>query len=111
MQKMKKKVTSRKLLSVPNTVAMKKSKATPDLLNSTVLGKKRRGETKHIGSSASRSNHKRNHTLLKELIASSKSSVFVDNRIGERNNQLGEFDKAILRRERHVLFAASLWLN
>ena len=43
--------------------------------------------------------------MLKEYEESGKSSVFMDKRIGEQNEQLGEFDKAIIRsqRERQVL--------
>jgi hypothetical protein len=46
----------------------------------------------------------RKKTLLKEYEQSGKSSVFLDKRIGEQNDELGEFDKAILRsqRERQV---------
>ncbi|KAI3856548.1 hypothetical protein MKX03_028390 [Papaver bracteatum] len=106
----KKKVTTRKLLSGPNTVAMKKSKATPlvDNLFETIssrrkfdfIGKKRKGETNHIGLSRYSSIEKRKNTLLKEYLASGKSFVFLDGRIGEQNNQLEEFDKAILRYQR-----------
>lgn len=47
----------------------------------------------------------REKTLLKEYEQSGKSSVFIDKRIGEQNDELGEFDKAILRsqRERQVI--------
>lgn len=46
----------------------------------------------------------RKKTLLKEYEQSGKSSVFLDKRIGEQNEVIGEFDKAILRsqRERQV---------
>lgn len=46
----------------------------------------------------------RKKTLLKEYEKSGKSSVFVDKRIGEGNDELDEFDKAIRRtqRERQV---------
>lgn len=42
--------------------------------------------------------------MLKEYEKSGKSSVFVDKRIGEGNDELDEFDKAIRRtqRERQV---------
>lgn len=48
----------------------------------------------------------RKKTLLKEYEQSTKSSVFVDNRIGEQNDELGEFEKGIMRsqRERQVGF-------
>ena len=42
----------------------------------------------------------RKKTLLKEYEQSGKASVFVDKRIGEQNDELGEFDKAILRSQR-----------
>lgn len=47
----------------------------------------------------------RKKTLLKEYEQSGKASLFVDNRIGEGNEELEEFDKAILRsqRERQVI--------
>lgn len=46
----------------------------------------------------------RQKTLLKEYEQSTKSSTFIDKRIGEQNEGLEEFDKAILRsqRERQV---------
>lgn len=49
----------------------------------------------------------RKKTLLKDYEQSGKSSVFVDKRIGEQSEGLGEFDKAILRsqRERQVHFS------
>lgn len=52
----------------------------------------------------------REKTLLKEYEQSGKSSVFIDKRIGEQNDELGEFDKAILRsqRERQVKFGGSV---
>ncbi|EEF44971.1 nop14, putative [Ricinus communis] len=42
----------------------------------------------------------RKKTLLKEYEQSGKSSVFVDKRIGEKNDELEEFDKAIMRSQR-----------
>lgn len=71
-----------------------------------ILGKKRKGEERRVGLARSRAIDKRKKTLLKEYEQSGKSSVFVDNRIGETNHELGEFDKAILRsqRERQVGF-------
>ncbi|ERN17817.1 hypothetical protein AMTR_s00047p00175730 [Amborella trichopoda] len=42
----------------------------------------------------------RKKTLLKEYKQSGKSSIFLDKRIGERDENLGEFDKAILRFQR-----------
>lgn len=54
----------------------------------------------------------RKKTLLKEYEQSAKSSVFVDKRIGEKDEALDEFGKAILRsqRERQV-FLFSLWIK
>jgi len=45
----------------------------------------------------------RENTLLKEFVESGKSSVFHDRRIGERDDTLPEFDKAILRQQRERL--------
>ncbi|KAG8070832.1 hypothetical protein GUJ93_ZPchr0006g44998 [Zizania palustris] len=42
----------------------------------------------------------REKTLLMEFEQSAKSSVFQDRRIGERDETLPEFDKAILRQQR-----------
>ncbi|CAL9091229.1 unnamed protein product [Musa acuminata var. zebrina] len=42
----------------------------------------------------------RKKTLLKEYEQSAKSSVFLDNRIGEKDDTLQEFDKAVLRLQR-----------
>jgi nucleolar protein 14 len=111
----KKKKNSR---TAPNSVAMKASAASKDNKNSSnpfetiwsrrkfdILGKKRKGEELRIGLSRCRAIEKRKKTLLKEYEESGKSSVFLDKRIGEQNEQLGEFDKAIIRsqRERQVL--------
>ncbi|KAL0327103.1 UNVERIFIED_CONTAM: hypothetical protein Sangu_1788300 [Sesamum angustifolium] len=70
-----------------------------------ILGKKRKDdERRRVGLSRSLAIQKRQKTLLKEYEQSTKSSVFCDKRIGEQNEGLGEFDKAILRsqRERQV---------
>ncbi|MCD7445924.1 hypothetical protein HAX54_024624 [Datura stramonium] len=69
-----------------------------------ILGKKRKGEQRRIGEARSSAIEKRKKTLLKEYEQSAKSSMFVDKRIGENDEGLGEFDKAILRsqRERQV---------
>lgn len=40
---------------------------------------------------------------MKEYEQSNKSSVFVDKRIGEHNDELDEFDKAIRRSQRERL--------
>ncbi|GMH26188.1 hypothetical protein Nepgr_028031 [Nepenthes gracilis] len=71
-----------------------------------ILGKKCKGEERRIGLARSLAIEKRKKTLLKEYEQSGKSSVFLDKRIGEQNDSLGEFDKAILRsqRERQMKF-------
>lgn len=53
---------------------------------------------------------------MKEYEQSAKSSMFVDKRIGENDEGLGEFDKAIMRsqRERQVSYGSFLhgqWFN
>ena len=111
----KKKKNSR---TAPNSVAMKASAASKGNTNNNnpfetiwsrrkfdILGKKRKGEELRLGLSRFRAMEKRKKTLLKEYEESGKSSVFMDKRIGEQNEQLGEFDKAIIRsqRERQVL--------
>ncbi|GJN18624.1 hypothetical protein PR202_gb05800 [Eleusine coracana subsp. coracana] len=68
-----------------------------------VLGKKRKGEELRIARSRSEAIRKRENTLLKEFEANAKSSVFQDRRIGERDDSLPEFDKAILRQQRERL--------
>ncbi|KAL1556594.1 nucleolar protein 14-like isoform X2 [Salvia divinorum] len=66
-----------------------------------ILGKKRKDdERRRIGLSRSLAIQKRQKTLLKEYEHSTKSSTFVDKRIGEQNEGLEEFDKAILRSQR-----------
>ncbi|XVF85775.1 hypothetical protein PTKIN_Ptkin17bG0144500 [Pterospermum kingtungense] len=65
-----------------------------------ILGKKRKGEERRLGLSRSLAIQKRKKTLLKEYEQSTKSSVFVDKRIGEQNEDLGEFEKAIMRSQR-----------
>ena len=42
----------------------------------------------------------RKKTLLREYEQSGKSTEFSDKRIGEQDEELGEFDKAILRSQR-----------
>ncbi|KAK9934985.1 hypothetical protein M0R45_022104 [Rubus argutus] len=68
-----------------------------------VLGKKRKGEERRVGLARSQAIEKRKKTLLKEYEQSGKSSVFVDKRIGEQNDELDEFDKAIRRTQRERL--------
>lgn len=104
--KKKKKKKSSKLQ--PDSVAMKKVKATK--LNPfetiwsrrkfDVLGKKRKGEERRLGLARSLAIQKRTKTLLKDYEQSGKSSVFVDKRIGEQTEGLPEFDKAIMRSQR-----------
>ncbi|XP_073141164.1 uncharacterized protein [Henckelia pumila] len=66
-----------------------------------ILGKKRKDEERRrVGLSRSLSVQKRQKTLLKEYEQSTKSSVFVDKRIGEQNEGLEEYHKAILRSQR-----------
>ncbi|KAL5826220.1 hypothetical protein ACOSQ4_018017 [Xanthoceras sorbifolium] len=92
----------------PKSVAMKNKTSKADNPFETIwsrrkfdiLGKKRKGEEVRIGLSRSLAIQKRTNTLLKEYEQSEKSSVFVDKRIGEQNNTLGEFDKAIMRSQR-----------
>lgn len=42
----------------------------------------------------------RKKTLLKEYEQSGKASVFLDKRIGEGNEEMGEFQKALFRSQR-----------
>uniref|UniRef100_A0A0D9VW28 Nucleolar protein 14 n=1 Tax=Leersia perrieri TaxID=77586 RepID=A0A0D9VW28_9ORYZ len=98
----------------PSTVAMKARGAAAAAAGSSsnpfeaiwsrrkfdVLGKKRKGEERRVARSRSEAIHKRENTLLKEFEQSAKSSVFHDRRIGERDETLPEFDKAILRQQR-----------
>lgn len=65
-----------------------------------ILGKKRKGEERRLGLARSLAIQKRKKTLLKEYEQSTKSTVFVDKRIGEQNDDLGEFEKAIMRSQR-----------
>ncbi|XP_022776704.1 nucleolar protein 14-like isoform X2 [Durio zibethinus] len=65
-----------------------------------ILGKKRKGEERRVGLARSLAIQKRKKTLLKEYEQSTKSSVFVDKRIGEQNDDLGEFEKGIMRSQR-----------
>lgn len=65
-----------------------------------VLGKKRKGEERRMGRARSLAIEKRKKTLLKEYEESTKSSKFLDKRIGERDDTLQEFDKAVMRLQR-----------
>ncbi|RLN18472.1 nucleolar protein 14 isoform X2 [Panicum miliaceum] len=68
-----------------------------------VLGKKRKGEERRVSRARSEAIRKRENTLLKEFEESAKSSVFHDRRIGETDDTLPEFDKAVLRQQRERL--------
>lgn len=50
-----------------------------------VMGQKRKGDTKRMGLARSLAIEKRNKTLLKEYEQSTKSSKFIDRRIGEND--------------------------
>uniref|UniRef100_A0A2N9EUF7 Nucleolar protein 14 n=1 Tax=Fagus sylvatica TaxID=28930 RepID=A0A2N9EUF7_FAGSY len=104
-QKNKKK---KKKNSGPKGIAMKVEAPKPNPFETIwsrrkfdILGKKRKGEERRIGLARSIGIEKRKKTLLKEYEQSSKSSVFVDRRIGEQDDALPEFDKGILRSQRH----------
>ncbi|KAI9091956.1 hypothetical protein K1719_027891 [Acacia pycnantha] len=73
-----------------------------------ILGKKRKGEERQVGIARSRGIEKRNKTLLKEFEQRGKSSVFVDKRIGEKNEDLDEFGKAVLRSQRELQLRSKL---
>ncbi|KAK9750617.1 hypothetical protein RND81_02G208500 [Saponaria officinalis] len=106
-KKKKKKSSAR-----PNSISMKlkSQKSTVDKPNPfetiwsrrkfDIVGKKRKGEERRIGQARSLAIEKRKKTLLKEYNQSGKASVFVDKRIGELDEGLPEFDKAILRSQR-----------
>ncbi|KAM1583161.1 hypothetical protein ACFX10_030806 [Malus domestica] len=72
-----------------------------------ILGKRRKGEERRVG--LSRSREKFLEVTGKEQ--SNKASVFVDKRIGEHNDDLNEFDKAIRRaqREHQNYIQFNLW--
>ncbi|PIA43330.1 hypothetical protein AQUCO_01900002v1 [Aquilegia coerulea] len=102
-----KKTFSKKLLSGPSVMTMKSKTPIESPFETiwsrkkfNILGKKRKGEDKRSGLSRFRAIEKRKGTLLKEYEQSGKSSVFLDKRIGEQNESLAEFDKAILRSQR-----------
>ncbi|XP_028761910.1 nucleolar protein 14-like [Neltuma alba] len=73
-----------------------------------IVGKKRKGEERRVGMARSRGIEKRNKTLLKEYEQRGKSSVFVDKRIGEKNEDLDEFGKAVLRSQREFQLRSKL---
>ncbi|XP_030511776.1 nucleolar protein 14 isoform X1 [Rhodamnia argentea] len=93
--------------SRPDAVAMKAKAPKPNPFETIwsrrkfdILGKKRKGEERRVGLARSRAIEKRKNTLLKEYEQSGKASVFVDKRIGEDKEGMGEFEKAILRSQR-----------
>ncbi|CAL9761726.1 unnamed protein product [Musa acuminata subsp. burmannicoides] len=108
-KKKKKGKGAKRLPSGPAAAAMKAAKP-PHTLNPfetiwsrrkfDVVGKRRKGEERRIGLSRSLAVEKRKKTLLKEYEQSAKSSVFLDNRIGEKDDTLQEFNKAVLRLQR-----------
>lgn len=100
--------------SGPDVVAMKVKPQKPNPFETIwsrrkfdILGKKRKGEERRVGLARSLSIQKRKKTLLKEYEQSSKSSVFIDKRIGEQDEMLGEFDKGIMRSQRERQMALS----
>ncbi|XP_065041902.1 uncharacterized protein LOC135675550 isoform X4 [Musa acuminata AAA Group] len=108
-KKKKKGKGAKRLPSGPAAAAMKAAKPPPTLnpfesiwsrRKFDVVGKRRKGEERRIGLSRSLAVEKRKKTLLKEYEQSAKSSVFLDNRIGEKDDTLQEFDKAVLRLQR-----------
>ncbi|GLT28770.1 hypothetical protein SLA2020_036780 [Shorea laevis] len=114
VSKTKKKSKKGSKKSGPDAVAMKLKASKPNPFETIwsrrkfdILGKKRKGEERRIGLARSLAIQKRKKTLLKEYEQSNKSSVFVDKRIGEQNETLGEFDKAIMRSQRERQLALS----
>ncbi|KAK7243781.1 hypothetical protein RIF29_38593 [Crotalaria pallida] len=107
-QSNKKKNNKKKNKSAPDAVAMKVKVSKPDnpfesiwsRRKFQVLGQKRKGESRRVGLARSLAIEKRKKTLLKEYEQSAKSSVFVDKRIGEKDEGLDDFGKAILRSQR-----------
>lgn len=111
-KKKSKKKKTKNLLSAPAAAAMKSTKqqrqptkANPfEIMWSRkkfdILGKKRKGEERRSGLARSQAIEKRKKTLQQEYEQSTKSSVFVDKRIGEKDDTLQEFNKAVLRLQR-----------
>lgn len=107
--KKKKKGGKQHQLSGPLAASMKSSKATrPNPFETIwsrrkfdILGKKKgKGEEIRIGLSRSIAIEKRKKTLLKEYEESTKSAKFIDRRLGEKDDTLREYEKAILRMQR-----------
>ncbi|KAJ0980144.1 hypothetical protein J5N97_008399 [Dioscorea zingiberensis] len=92
----------------PQAVAMKFSKQSkPNPFEAiwsrskfSIVGRRCKGEERRTGLARSQATEKRKKTLLKEYEESGKSSKFIDRRIGEKDDTLQEFDKAILRLQR-----------
>ncbi|EOA33605.1 hypothetical protein CARUB_v10019758mg [Capsella rubella] len=78
-----------------------------------ILGKKRKGEERRVSISRTLAVDKRKNTLEKEYERSLKATVFLDKRIGEQDDELGEFDKGIIRsqRERQLKLAKKSMYN
>ncbi|XP_039140314.1 nucleolar protein 14 [Dioscorea cayenensis subsp. rotundata] len=92
----------------PAVAAMKSSKASkPNPFETiwsrskfSIIGRRGKGEERRVGRARSQAIEKRNKSLLKEYEESGKSSKFIDRRIGEKDDTLQDFDKAILRMQR-----------
>ncbi|PNX90159.1 nucleolar protein 14-like, partial [Trifolium pratense] len=65
-----------------------------------IMGQKRKGDTKRLGLARSIAIEKRKKRLFKEYEQSNKNSEFIDRRIGENDEGLDDFGKAILRSQR-----------
>eukprot|EP00252_Welwitschia_mirabilis_P014875 TRINITY_DN32930_c0_g1_i1.p1 TRINITY_DN32930_c0_g1~~TRINITY_DN32930_c0_g1_i1.p1 ORF type:complete len:905 (-),score=254.76 TRINITY_DN32930_c0_g1_i1:497-3211(-) len=92
----------------PEQVAMKKKVSEKKNLFETIwskkkfdiLGKKAKNQGRRIGLARSLAIEKRKKTLLKEYETSRKSNVFLDKRFGEKDDNLPEEDRALLRFQR-----------
>ncbi|KAL3699158.1 hypothetical protein R1sor_017180 [Riccia sorocarpa] len=77
---------------------MAKKRKISTLARRNVLGKKqKKGETRRVGLSRSPAVEKRKDTLLQEYKERNKGNKFVDRRFGEKDAELNEEEKAILR--------------
>ncbi|KAH7291504.1 hypothetical protein KP509_29G019800 [Ceratopteris richardii] len=65
-----------------------------------ILGRKRKSEGRRVGLSRSVAIDKRKKTILQEFQNRGKANVFLDHRFGEKDEDLAEADKAILRFQR-----------
>ncbi|MQL95023.1 hypothetical protein Taro_027683, partial [Colocasia esculenta] len=108
MKTKKKKKNAKRLLRAPDAAAQKSVKPVKEnpfesiwsRRKLDVMGKGRKGDGRRVGLARSRAVEKRKKTLLKDYERSRKSSMFVDKRIGENDDEMGEFDKGILRLQR-----------